>query len=71
MRAGDDQSLAVDVDDLKESGAQQVVQRLEHMARWIRVLDLQNPSGRLPSGSVVLDVYCISEDVKETIIGAE
>lgn len=71
MRAGDDQSLAVDVDDLKESGAQQVVQRLEHMARWIRVLDLQNPSGRLPSGSVVLDVYCIAEDGKETLIGPE
>jgi pimeloyl-ACP methyl ester carboxylesterase len=70
-RAGDDHTLAVDVESLTPPSARHVVERLEHMARWIRVLDLQNPSGRLPAGSVVLNVYRIAEDGTESLIGSE
>ena len=61
LRIGDEHSLAVDTSDLTQSSARLVVERLEHIASWMRVLDLRNPSTRFPGGSLAMDVFRVSE----------
>ena len=61
MRAADDRSLTVDIDGLTAASAAQAVERLEHIARWIRIAALANPSTRLAPGAVRMDIYRIDE----------
>jgi hypothetical protein len=42
--------------------ARQVVARLEHMARWLRIATLANPAARLPASAVRLDIHAVDEN---------
>ncbi|SOE87076.1 Caspase domain-containing protein [Burkholderia sp. YR290] len=68
IRAGDDRSLRVEVSQVSEATAGQAVQRLEHIARWMRLAELRNPATRLSAGAVGLDVFFVSEGGKECLL---
>jgi pimeloyl-ACP methyl ester carboxylesterase len=70
MRAGDERSLRVDVCLVSEASAKQVVERLEHIARWLRLVELKNPSTRLPADAVTLDIFRVSDTGKTDPIDA-
>jgi pimeloyl-ACP methyl ester carboxylesterase len=65
MRANDDRPLQVEVVQASPSNANGALERLEHIARWIRVMGLENPSTRLPADAVSLDLIVVSEDGQE------
>lgn len=55
-RAGDAYPLAVDVTGFTAESAALVVQRLEHMARWLTITGLANAASQLPADAVRLEV---------------
>lgn len=64
-RDGDERFLAVEVKGISAESAGTVVRRLEHIARWRRVAELHNPSSRLPSEAVRLDLFLVASDGTE------
>ncbi|HEY4048406.1 MAG TPA: caspase family protein [Acidobacteriaceae bacterium] len=64
-RAQGDRPLAVDIEQVNQDSARKAVDRLEHIARWIRIAELRNPSTRLPAGAVSLDLFQVSETGEE------
>lgn len=53
---GEDRALAGRVYGFNTASARKVVQRLEHITRWMRTMDLQNPGSRLPMDSVQMSI---------------
>jgi triacylglycerol esterase/lipase EstA (alpha/beta hydrolase family) len=58
QRAGDRQPLSVTVPDKdRMTGAEQALARLEHMAQWMQVLNLNNSQTRLPLDAVRMELF--------------
>ncbi len=57
MRAADARSLVLDIQGYTAGSARQAVERLEHIARWLRTAELANPTSRIPADAVRLEVY--------------
>jgi pimeloyl-ACP methyl ester carboxylesterase len=55
-RKGDGYALVVETRSYTPPSAQLVVQRLEHIARWRKIVELANPGSRLSENAVRLDV---------------
>jgi pimeloyl-ACP methyl ester carboxylesterase len=60
-RVGDAYALAVDTDHFTAGSARLVVERLEHMARWLKTAQLSNPSTALPSEAVQMELIPLDE----------
>jgi pimeloyl-ACP methyl ester carboxylesterase len=57
-RMGDSRALVVDITGgYTERNARQAIQRLEHVARWIRTAGLTNPTSQLPADAVTVSIY--------------
>ena len=52
--------LAADITDPSPAGAAQAVARLEHIATWRRLHELQNPATRLGLNAVTMEVFEVS-----------
>jgi pimeloyl-ACP methyl ester carboxylesterase len=61
QRITEGRPLAVDLAGTGASAARTAVDRLEHIARWLRVLELRNPAARLPAGAIALDLFRVSD----------
>jgi pimeloyl-ACP methyl ester carboxylesterase len=55
-RAGDAYALVVDTPGFNNGSARLVVQRIEHIARWRKIMELANASSLLDAGAVRLEV---------------
>jgi pimeloyl-ACP methyl ester carboxylesterase len=55
-RKGDGYPLVVETPALLPNSAQLVVQRLEHIARWRKIVDLANPGSRLDEDDIRLEI---------------
>ena len=55
-RKGDSYALVVETRDFTPTSAQLVVQRLEHIARWRKIVNLANPASRLAEGDIHLEI---------------
>ena len=53
---GSDRPLTEAIPDYTRQSADLVVFRLEHIARWRQLLDLRNPTCRLPAGAVTMTI---------------
>jgi hypothetical protein len=53
---GEEQALAGRVYGFNGESARKIVQRLEHIARWMRTMDLQNPGSRLPLDAIQMSI---------------
>lgn len=63
-RASDDRPLTIDVSGLNEKSAKTAVARLEHIARWVRILELKNTPRLLSPDDVKMDIFLLEEDPK-------
>lgn len=71
MRAGDDRPLHATVEGGEsETRPQTAVAYLEHIARWIRMANLSNPTTRLAPDAVQVDVFRVDGEGKSTPIEA-
>ena len=55
-RRGDGNALMVDTPGFNEGSAQLVVQRLEHIARWYKIIELANSASKLGAQDVQMEV---------------
>ena len=55
-RSGDGYPLVVETRNFTTSSAQLVVQRLEHIARWRKIVDLANPASRMSEEEIHLEI---------------
>lgn len=55
-RKGDGYALLVETRAFTPASAQLVVHRLEHIARWRKIIDLANPASRLSEGDIGLEI---------------
>lgn len=55
-RKGDSSLLVVDTPGFNAAGAQLAVQRLEHIGRWRKVVELSNPASRLDPQAVRIEI---------------
>jgi len=53
---GEDRPLVNRLYGFDPETAQKVIQRLEHIARWMRTMELQNPGSRLPLEAVQMSI---------------
>jgi pimeloyl-ACP methyl ester carboxylesterase len=58
-RTGEILPLSVNVSEVNETGARQAVEHLEHIARWLNVVQLANQASRLPHDAVRLEIYSV------------
>lgn len=65
QRAGDDRPLAVVVEGWTTTTAQDIVDDLEHIARWMHMASLNNPISKLPPNAIRMDIYCIDANGEE------
>jgi hypothetical protein len=56
MRAADDRPLVIDIRKTDAAGARQAIERLEHIARWLRVAELSNPTSRIRPDDIELSI---------------
>lgn len=56
MRSADDRPLVVDIRRTDAAGARQAVERLEHIARWLRIAELSNPTSRIKPDEIELSL---------------
>ncbi len=70
-RPGDAYPLVVDTPYGPDgaAGARLVVYRLEHMARWLRVVQLANKTSLLPARAAQLDIVAIGPEGNEQAVG--
>ena len=59
-RASDSRPIAEPVSGVSADAAQRVIRALEHVARWSRVVALENPASRLAASDVSLELYAAS-----------
>jgi hypothetical protein len=69
MRAADDRPLVVDIRQADATGARQAVERLEHIARWLRIAELSNPASRIRPDEVELNIE-LSPDLDASLESA-
>lgn len=62
VRVGDSFPLAVDVPGTDEAAAALAVARLEHIARWMRLVDLANPASHIDTDAVEVHFYRVAPD---------
>ncbi|MEZ4866976.1 MAG: caspase family protein [Caldilineaceae bacterium] len=60
-RRGDAYALVVDTPGFVAASADLVVQRLEHIARWRKIIELSNAASRLTPGAVQMEVLLPDE----------
>jgi len=60
-RLADAYPLVVNTPNSGRESADQVVEKLEHIARWNNTLHLANPASRLPQNAVSLEIYVEKE----------
>ncbi len=71
VRSGDERPLCAVVDDGDLSDRpRRAVEYLEHLARWIRLANLSNPSSRLAADSVRVDFFLVKGGRKMAPIDA-
>ena len=56
-RLSDGRPISEPVSGFSEDAAERVIRELEHVTRWARVAELENPASRLSAGEVSLDLY--------------
>ncbi|MCB9434480.1 MAG: caspase family protein [Ardenticatenaceae bacterium] len=56
QRRDDSFNLVVDTETYSDESAASVAQKLEHIARWKQMIDLQNRATRLPANSVKMEI---------------
>jgi triacylglycerol esterase/lipase EstA (alpha/beta hydrolase family) len=61
-RSSDDRPLTVDVKGLTEESARTALARLEHIARWVRIMELKNTPRQLPTDAVKMDIFLVEQD---------
>ncbi len=61
-RRGDGNALVVDTPGFNSGSAQLVVQRLEHIARWYKIVELSNPASKLNADDVQIDVLQLDDN---------
>lgn len=61
-RATEAYPLAVDIPGFTKDSAHQVVQRLEHLARWLKTAELDNKTTRLPVEAIRMEVCELVEE---------
>ena len=61
-RKGDGYALVVDTPGYSASSAQLVVQRLEHIARWWKILALANPASRIAASAIRVEILRPDQD---------
>ncbi len=63
-RASDERPLTIDIQGLTENSADTAVKRLEHIARWARILEMKNTPLRLSTDAVRMEVFLLEKDAK-------
>lgn len=58
-RLADAYPLVVDIQGVGEQEAEQAVNYLEYIARWIKIAELINPNAQLPVDAVHMELYCV------------
>ena len=66
-RAGEAYPLAVDIAGLDDDSARQAVQRLAHIARWLKTAQLSNPASRLLPQDFEIQAYELVEKNGQTV----
>lgn len=64
-RTGDAYPLVVRVEEpggYSEISASLAVQRLEHVARWLQIAELDNPTSTLPVNAVEMELYAVDKN---------
>jgi pimeloyl-ACP methyl ester carboxylesterase len=61
MRPADGRRLVSDVEGFTADSASKAVERLEHIARWMRIDELSNPGSKL-AGKVAVEIYSSTGD---------
>lgn len=64
-RIGDNYSLIVDIPVIAPNSADLVVTQLEHIARWLKILQLTNKLSRISSNAVQLDIMLTNKNGKD------
>jgi pimeloyl-ACP methyl ester carboxylesterase len=64
-RAGDEKPVTSILQGFSDQNASQVKQRLEHIARWLRTSELENPATALPPDAVTLSILRDGQEVPE------
>lgn len=59
QRIGNASPLLVKTKDYTVASARQAISQLEHIARWLNILHLDNPTSKLPSDAVRLEIYAV------------
>ena len=59
-RQSDARPLTAHIEGQDDGAARKAAQRLEHIARWFTVAELQNPAGRLPAEAVRMELHLLS-----------
>jgi hypothetical protein len=61
-RKGDGYTLVVDMPGWNPGSAQLVIQRLECIARWRKIVELANPTSRIAATDIRLDILCPTKE---------
>jgi pimeloyl-ACP methyl ester carboxylesterase len=61
LRPADGRRLVGDVHGFSEESAKKAVERLEHIARWMRIAELTNPASAL-AGTIAVEIYLVTDD---------
>ena len=67
MRVADDRPLVVDIPNTDPAGAKQAVDRLEHIARWLRIAELSNPTSRIRPDDMKLTIEPVSKAASQAL----
>lgn len=66
-RIGNDYPLVVDTTFLTPNSADLVVNQLEHIARWLKTLQLTNKLSRIPANTIQFDIILTNRNGQEQI----
>lgn len=70
-RIGATGDLVSEVSGTDDASVWLVVERLEHIARWLRVAALHNPATALPRDAVALDIFTVDHNGDATLVPAD
>lgn len=70
-RIDDTGDLVSEVSGTDDASVWLVVERLEHIARWLRVAALDNPASALPRDAVALEVFTVDDNGNATRVSAD
>jgi hypothetical protein len=66
-RSAEGRELVEDVEGFTAAAAEDVIDRLEHIARWTRLNELANPVSRLPEQAVRMRIYAVHPDAPNVL----